>query len=62
MPSSDQVYNNAAAMTFDSATPGLNAVIGAWRALQDFTGNWQVDTYNRVLAATLNIRSTNLTH
>lgn len=48
-PSAPTVYNNAASMHLDSRTPGLNAFIEAWAALQDFTGNWAVGNYNQLV-------------
>lgn len=57
MPSSDQVYNNAASMTLDSSTPGLNIILEAWAALQDFVGDWANTAYLDILAVTTDIRS-----
>lgn len=49
-PSNSQtVYNNAQAGVMDPNMPGTSAVIGAWAAVQDFTGNWAVTTYNTIL-------------
>lgn len=48
-PSSDTVYNTVAAMQFRGDTPGMNAFVAAWAALQDMTGPWAVTTYNRAL-------------
>lgn len=46
-PSASEVYNNGAAMRLDSRTPGMNIVVEAWGALQDFTGAWAVNQYNQ---------------
>lgn len=46
-PDPDTVYNNAAAMRQDPRTPGLNSVLGAWAALQDFTGQNAATNYNQ---------------
>lgn len=49
-PSPSTVYNNAQAGRGSASTPGLNAVIAAWGAFQDFTGGGAVLVYNRVIA------------
>lgn len=54
-PSASDIYNTAQAQTFRGDTPGLNAVIGAWRAFIDFGSDWganffaEQDAINNVL-------------
>lgn len=48
-PSSDTVYNTVAAMQTRGDTPGMNQFVFAWSALQDLTGPWAVQTYNRAV-------------
>lgn len=60
VPTPEQVYANASAGLFDARTPGLNEVISAWRALQDFTGNWAVANYNQALNVS-NLNSAEIT-
>lgn len=47
-PSSSQVRSQAENDGYDARTPGLNVVVSAWGAAQDFSGNWAVATYNSV--------------
>lgn len=51
-PSADQVAANANSGTFDTSTPGLNAVVSAWGALQDFVGSWSQNFVTEVQAFT----------
>lgn len=55
-PNSGDVYNNAASMRFDSRTPGMNAFLAAWAALQDFAASWGPRTYSEFANVTNLIR------
>lgn len=48
----NQIYNQAQAMTYDARTPGLNSIVSAWAALQNFTGQWAVNNYNGIVYMT----------
>lgn len=48
-PSSTTVYNTVAAMQMRADTPGMNSFVAAWAALQNMTGPWAVNAYNRGL-------------
>lgn len=58
-PDPQTVYNNAQAGQADDATPGVNAVVNAWAAVQDYSGNWAVTTYNTIQNLTSQLQGVN---
>lgn len=44
-PSSSDVYNTAEGLQYDPRTPGMNSIVAAWGALQDFTGDWALQRF-----------------
>ncbi len=51
-PNPQQAVDQATAQTYRNDTPGLNSVISAWGALQDFTGAWANSTYSGLAVVT----------